>query len=56
MSLAMNGVCLVCGGKMVEIRGRRSIDQRRVVCPTCISDRLEQINEISARTYGHSHE
>ena len=46
--------CTVCGGKLVEIRGRHPKDTKREVCPTCLADRLDDINEISSRYYGIS--
>ncbi len=44
--------CNVCAGKLVEIRGKHPKDPKRIVCPTCIQERLEMINEISAYDYG----
>lgn len=44
--------CGICGGKLVLIRGRYPKEERRLVCPTCNTERLEQINEISSKTYG----
>lgn len=33
--------CDVCGGKRVTIRGRHPGCEDRVVCPTCLADRIE---------------
>lgn len=44
--------CGICGGKTVEIRGRYPNDARRRTCPTCATERLDQINAISSRDYG----
>jgi len=44
--------CPICGGQLVEIRGRYPGDPVRRVCPTCLQERMDQINEISARNYG----
>ena len=37
---------------MVEIRGRHPYTQRRKVCPTCMADRLVDINNMSNSNYG----
>lgn len=44
--------CNVCGGEMVLIRGRYPKEDKRYTCPTCVTERLEQINEISSNHYG----
>ena len=44
--------CGVCGGKMVEIRGRHPRDDRRNVCPTCLAERMDMIRELTAPDYG----
>lgn len=44
--------CGVCGGAMVSVRGRHPRDERRVVCPTCLADRMDNIREMAARDYG----
>ncbi len=44
--------CNICGGRLVEIRGRYPKDPKRKVCPTCLQERLEQINDISSSGYG----
>ena len=44
--------CNLCGGQLVEIRGRDPRDPKRKVCPTCLQERLEQINDISSSGYG----
>ena len=44
--------CGICGGKKVEIRGKYPKDAKRTVCPTCMQERLEQINDISNSDYG----
>ena len=44
--------CPICGGKLVKIRGKYPGDKRREVCPTCLQERMDQINEISSRDYG----
>jgi len=46
--------CNVCGNSLVEIRGRFPGDPKRKVCPTCVYERLEQINELSSPHYGHA--
>lgn len=44
--------CGICGGELVLIRGRYPNTDKREVCPTCNTERLEQINEISSKGYG----
>lgn len=46
------GGCGICGGSLVEIRGKYPGDEKRKVCATCNTERLDQINEISSKTYG----
>lgn len=46
--------CNVCGGEMVLIRGKYPGNDKRYTCPTCTCERLEQINEISSKNYGHT--
>lgn len=46
--------CGICGGALVEIRGRFPKDPKRTVCPTCNTERLEQIHEISSPSYGQA--
>jgi len=44
--------CGICGGACVTIRGRFPMSDKRVVCPTCLADRLALIHELSSREYG----
>lgn len=44
--------CNICGGELILIRGRYPHSDKREVCPTCNTERLEQINEISGNNYG----
>jgi len=44
--------CAICGGGRVSIRGRFPRDPQREVCPTCVTERLEQIHEIASMEYG----
>jgi len=44
--------CGICGGKLVQIRGKYPGDEKREVCPTCLQERMDQINEISNKEYG----
>lgn len=46
--------CGMCGGEKVFIRGKYPGDDKREVCPTCTTERLDQINEISSRFYGQT--
>lgn len=45
-------MCGICGGKTVLIRGGYPGSDKREVCPTCTTERLEQIHEISNSNYG----
>ena len=44
--LLKNG-CGICGGKMIKIRPSYPKGEARVVCPTCLADKMENINKIS---------
>lgn len=44
--------CGVCGSKTVKIRGRHPGDNAREVCPTCLAERMDMINEMSSAHYG----
>lgn len=48
--------CGVCGDNMAVIRGRYPNTDKRKICPTCVTERLEQINEISNNDYGKSYQ
>lgn len=48
----INPSCGICGGEQIYIRGRYPKDDRRLVCSTCLQERMEQINSISSREYG----
>jgi hypothetical protein len=43
--------CSVCGGKLASIRGKRPNDKDRLVCPTCLAERMDRINSISGEAY-----
>lgn len=47
-----NKGCNICGGSLVQIRSRYPQQEPRKVCPTCTTERLEQIQEISNPNYG----
>jgi hypothetical protein len=47
--------CGVCGGKMALIRGRYPHTDKRVVCPTCLCERMEQIREVADDNYGKAY-
>lgn len=53
--LEKKGMCGVCGSSLVEIRGKYPNWDKRKVCPTCATERLEQINEISSPNYGQAY-
>ena len=35
--------CPVCGGRLVEIRGRYPDDPKRKVCPTCLQEMIDDV-------------
>lgn len=47
--------CGICGGELVLIRGRYPGSDKRKVCPTCLMERLEQIQDISSPNYGQAY-
>jgi len=42
----------MCAGERVFIRGRYPNTEKRLVCPTCTTERLEQIREMADPHYG----
>ncbi len=44
--------CGICGGATVTIRPRVPMEGPRLVCPTCLADRMDDIQEISGKMYG----
>ena len=44
--------CGICGGSMVSIRPNIPKGDRRIVCPTCLADRMDLIQETSDPEYG----
>lgn len=52
-SLVSSG-CPICGGKLVMIRGKYPGNPQREVCPTCLQERMDYINELSSRDYNTS--
>ena len=47
--------CGVCGGKMALIRGMYPNTDKRSVCPTCLCERMEQIQEVASNDYGKTY-
>lgn len=37
--------CGTCGGKMVSLRGRFSYELKRIVCPTCLIEQIENLKD-----------
>lgn len=35
--------CNVCGGDLVQIRARSPHGEKRIVCPTCLQEKLDEI-------------
>lgn len=44
--------CSICGGRMVFIRGRHPGMDNRVVCPTCMAEKLDDIKDRLRGDYG----
>ena len=44
--------CGICGGACVEIRPRMVKGDRRLVCPTCLADRMDLIRQTADPDYG----
>lgn len=53
---AFKNRCNVCGDNLVYIRGKYPNTDKRSTCPTCTTERLEQINEISSKDYGKTYQ
>lgn len=51
-----NDRCGICGGEMVYIRGRYPNTDKRKVCPTCTTERLEQISDLCSPEYGKAYQ
>jgi len=47
--------CDICGGKLAIIRGRYPNDDKREVCPTCATEKLESIHDLSNKDYGKTY-
>lgn len=47
--------CNMCGGGLVQIRGRYPQEPQRRVCPTCLMERMEQIQNIASSGYGQAY-
>lgn len=52
--IALAGKCDICGNPRVFIRPRAQEEVERNVCPTCIADKIEQINDISSSYYNYT--
>ena len=48
--------CGCCGSNMVWIRGRYPKTDRRLVCATCLAERMDQIREVSHPDYGKAYQ
>ena len=46
--------CGICGGPMVSIRPNVPKGPRRVVCPTCLADRIDLIRQYVDPDYGQA--
>ena len=44
--------CNGCGARMVYIRSKHPGNPRRLICPTCAVERLEDIHNLSSAGYG----
>lgn len=48
--------CNQCCGAMVYIRPRHPGMDERLVCPTCLADRMDNIRDISSPEYGQAYQ
>jgi thiamine pyrophosphokinase len=48
--------CNICGGALVKIRGRYPKLPERIVCPTCLASRLDDIAQMANITYGQTYQ
>ncbi len=48
--------CDACGGKMVYIRGRHPGMEKRIVCPTCMAETLDDIKGRLSDDYGRAYQ
>ena len=46
--------CGICGGGMVFIRGRYPGMDKRIVCPTCLAERIDEIKMLCDPDYGQA--
>lgn len=61
-SPSMNGLvndpdvkgCGICGGLMVFVRGRHPGHGNRLICPTCLAEKMDNIREIADKDYGRA--
>jgi len=53
---AFKNSCNVCGDNLVYIRGKFPNTDKRLTCPTCTTERLDQISEISHKDYGKTYQ
>lgn len=54
LPIGWKGQCGSCGGNTVEIRGRYPGHEKRIVCPTCLKERMESISDIASEHYGQA--
>ena len=47
--------CGICGWHMVWIRGRFPHQDKRIVCPTCLAERMDTIREMAQKEYGYAY-
>ncbi len=55
-SEAMKDKCSTCGDNTVLIRGKYPNTPKRAICPTCTTEKLEHLQEISSPDYGKTYQ
>lgn len=52
--MTITNTCNICSGVQVLIRSRYPGGPMRLVCPTCLQERMDTINEMTAWGYGRA--
>lgn len=47
--------CDICAGRMIFIRGRHPGTDNRLVCPTCLAERMDSIRDMTDPEYGKAY-
>ena len=54
LGIGKGGDCVICGGQTALIRGRVPKSDKRRVCPTCLKEKMENIQDLTSDNYGLS--